>query len=83
MAMVFAFAGNAEAVMLKQKSTIDDDYLRLGHVFDGLTEHADYVLAPAPIPGETTVLNAYSLNRIVAPFGLDWKATNAYEQSND
>lgn len=79
--MIFSFIQDAEAVMLKQRSTIDDDYLRLGHVFDGVTENADYVLAPAPIPGETTVLNAYSLNRIASAFGLEWKASNAYQQS--
>lgn len=78
--MMFSFMHDASAVMLKQKNTIDDDFLRLGHVFD-VTEHADYVLAPAPTPGDTTVLNAYSLNRIAMAFGLDWKASNSYQQA--
>lgn len=73
-------ASIAQAAILKQDVTIDDEYLRLGHVFEGVTEHEDFILAPAPVPGESLVLNAYDLNQISASFGLGWQTNNVFQK---
>lgn len=47
--------------------------ITLGDVFDGLERHADFVLAPAPKPGEDLVWNTPTLNRIATAFNLPWR----------
>lgn len=72
-------SGAADAALLKGDHAIKDEFLRLEHVFDGLEAHHEYVLSPAPQPGEEMTLNAYTLNQIATSFGLDWRTNNPYE----
>lgn len=72
-------SGAADAALLKGDHAIKDEFLRLEHVFDGLEAHHDYVLSPAPQPGDEITLNAYTLNQIATSFGLDWRTNNPYE----
>ena len=52
---------------------IKGEQIRLGDVFDGLRAHADFVLAPAPKPGQDLVWNAPTLTRIATAFDLPWR----------
>lgn len=79
--LLFLASLPSHAITLKKETVIEDDYLRLGHVFEGLTDHKDYILAPAPVPGNKTILNAYSLNTIAKAFGLPWQAPNHFSQA--
>lgn len=72
-----ASINKAMAVTLKPESVVTADSITVGDVFDGLTHHADYVLAPAPQPGTELVWNALTLNRIAQAFNLPWKPENA------
>lgn len=47
--------------------------IKLGDVFEGAIENADFVLAPAPRPGEELVWNAPTLLRIATAFNLPWR----------
>ncbi|MBK67093.1 MAG: flagella basal body P-ring formation protein FlgA [Rickettsiales bacterium] len=76
---LYSGIAQASAIALKSEATIQDEYLRLGHIFSGLDNHEDYILAQAPAPGKKLILNAYSLNQIAASFGLNWKTANAFE----
>lgn len=58
---------------------VRDEQIRLGDVFDGLTKHADFVLAPAPKPGEELVWNEPTLLRIATAFNLPWRPTGKDE----
>ncbi len=75
----FLSGADADAAYLKSDHAINDEFLRLEHVFDGLEAHHDYVLSPAPKPGEEITLNAYTLNQIATSFGLKWQTNNPYE----
>lgn len=74
-------AGTALAGPLPRNEVIvSDNQIRLGDVFDGITAHADYALAPAPESGKEIIWNAHTLQRISTAFKLDWKPSSAYEQ---
>ena len=75
------YSSVADAVTLKTETVLEDEYLRLGDVFEGVTAHEDFVLAPAPAPGKKMILNAYALNQIAVSFGLPWKASNPFEHA--
>jgi flagella basal body P-ring formation protein FlgA len=52
---------------------VKGENIRLGDVFDGVTQNADFVLAPAPQPGEELVWNTPTLLRIATAFDLPWR----------
>jgi flagellar basal body P-ring formation protein FlgA len=52
----------------------------VGDIFDGATQHADYVLAPAPAAGAALTLNAQDLQRVSDAFQLGWHAETGREQ---
>lgn len=55
--------------------TITGENITLGDVFDGITNNADFVLAPAPRPETVLTWNANTLNRIAKTFDLPYRAT--------
>lgn len=59
--------------MPKLDVTVKGEHVRLGDVFDGLTQNADFVLAPAPGPGQELVWNQATLLRIATAFDLPWR----------
>lgn len=63
----------AFAASLKPVSTVSDDVLRLGDIFDGVQHNADYVLGAAPQPGKDMVLNARTLYRIANAMDVNWR----------
>ena len=79
-AIALLAAGHAFAATPKTDSTIAHDQITLGDVFDGVTDHADYVLAPAPAMGKSVTLNAADLTRISTAFNLGWAPANNFEQ---
>ncbi len=74
-AMTASVVSHAFAAMPKSESVITRDQVTLSDVFDGVTENADYVLAPAPDMGRTLTLNVNDLNRISEAFNLGWHAS--------
>lgn len=73
-------AKSALAANLKEMSIVHDNTLKLSDVFDGLTQNADYVLGPAPQPGQDMVLNARTLYRIAVAMDLPWRPANSAQQ---
>jgi flagella basal body P-ring formation protein FlgA len=70
----------ALAASLKDVAIISGDVIKLGDVFDGLKQNADYVLGPAPQPGTDMVLNARTLYRIAVAMDLPWRPVTSAEQ---
>ena len=80
-AFIFAGAKTALAATVKPVSILDNNVLTVGDVFDGLSaEKANYVLGPAPRPGQDMVLNARTLMRIALALDLPWQPAHAAEQ---
>lgn len=73
-------ARDAMAANLKSVSVINDDKLKLGDIFDGITRNADYVIGAAPSPGQDMVLNARTLYRIAVALDLAWRPTSSGDQ---
>lgn len=65
-----AFAGTLNPI---PNVMVKGENVKLGDVFDGVTQHADFVLAPSPRPGEELVWNAPTLLRIATAFNLPWR----------
>lgn len=65
-----AFAGTLAPRM---NVSVQGKDIRLGDVFEGLKAHADFVLAPAPEPGQELVWNRPTLLRIATAFNLPWR----------
>ncbi|MCK4944869.1 MAG: flagellar basal body P-ring formation protein FlgA [Alphaproteobacteria bacterium] len=70
--LVTFVASPAFAAMPRTESTVLNDRITLGDVFDGVTENADYYLAPAPALGKTVTLNVNDLIRISEALNLGW-----------
>jgi len=79
-AMTACIAGHAGAATPKAESTVTADRITLGDVFDGVRDHADYYLAPAPEMGRTVTLNARDLLRISEALNLGWTPENNMQQ---
>ncbi len=71
---------HAFAATPKTESTVVSDSITLGDVFDGITDHADFYLAPAPATGKTKILNTNDLVRISDAFNLGWTPASNLEQ---
>lgn len=60
-------------VTLREKTTVDDEYIRLGDLFSGLDEKADRkVVAPAPALGKEVILTAEWLKNLVRLNKINW-----------
>lgn len=77
---LFIGARSAMAASLKPVSIINSDTLKLGDIFEGITRNADYVIGPAPQPGQDMVLNARTLYRIAVALDLPWKPTSSSDK---
>ena len=77
---LFVGARTAMAASLKPVSMITGDTLTLGDIFDGVKRNADYVIGPAPQPGQDMVLNARTLYRIAVALDLPWRPANSNDQ---
>jgi flagella basal body P-ring formation protein FlgA len=62
------------AASVKTDIVLTEDVLTVGDVFDGVTQDAGRVLAPAPAFGKTMVLGTNDLARISNAFNLGWEA---------
>lgn len=74
---------NAKAALaadLKDISVVHDSTLKLGDLFDGLSQNQEYVLGAAPQPGKDMVLNAKTLYRIAVAMDLPWRPDNNSQQ---
>jgi len=78
-ATVFSSAW-ASDITPRQDSVVTANVVTVGDVFEGVTRHADHVLAPAPAPGETLELSANDLLRISDAFGFGWRPQSAMDQ---
>ncbi len=69
--------GAAHAAPLPRAEVlVRSENIKLGDVFEGLSQHADFVLAPAPAPGQELVWNSPTLLRIATAFNLPWRPSN-------
>ncbi len=59
--------------------TVTGEKIRLGDVFENLEKNADFVLAPAPQPGQELVWNEPTLLRIATAFNLPWRPEQGQE----
>ncbi len=81
--IVFLVAGAraALAATLRPASVITDNVLRVGDVFEGLSEDkANTVLGPAPQPGKEMILNTNTLVRISKALDLSWQPATTADQ---
>lgn len=81
--LLFLFAGArvALASTLRPVSVINDNILRVGDIFEGLSEDkANIVLGPGPQPGKEMVLNATTLIRISSALDLSWQPQTTADQ---
>jgi flagellar basal body P-ring formation protein FlgA len=69
----FILSSAQAATFARSEILINSDNITLGDVFEGLTQHADFVLAPAPKPEQNLVWNAPTLTRIATAFNLPWR----------
>jgi flagella basal body P-ring formation protein FlgA len=61
------------ATLNRSEILIQSNAIKLGDVFDNVGQHADFVLAPAPLPGQNLVWNTATLTRIATAFNLPWR----------
>lgn len=60
-------------VTLREKASVDDEYIRLGDLFSGLDEKTDRkVVAPAPALGKEVILTAEWLKNLVYVNKISW-----------
>lgn len=69
----------ATAANLKNMSIVTTDNIMLKDLFDGVGRNANYVIGPAPQPGEDMVLNARTLYRIALAMDLPWRPKTSGE----
>ena len=69
----------ATAASLKDISIVTTDKIMLKDLFDGVTRNANYVIGPAPQPGDDMVLNARTLYRIAIAMDLPWRPKTSGE----
>lgn len=84
--MIVAFgllflAVNANAATLKTISTVNDDVIRVGDVFEDAGANGGAVVGRSPAPGTDMTLNARTLLRIAAAYQIDWKPLSVTDQS--
>lgn len=80
-AMTASVFSHAFAATPRNESIVTHDQVTLADVFDGVTDNASYVLAPAPDMGRTLTLNVNDLTRIAKVFDLDWQPGTTPQQT--
>lgn len=60
------------AVSLQTDSVIEDRFVRLKHIFSGITANKEHILAPMPTDGTPYVLNYQELQKVADAFDLYW-----------
>jgi flagella basal body P-ring formation protein FlgA len=69
----------ADAATLKSTATVNDNYIRLGDIFDD-SGKGDLILGNAPQPGSDMVINARTLNRLALTNNIDWRSSSVTDQ---
>lgn len=70
----------AFAASLRSDVILDSDILTVGDIFENAGKNAEYVLGPAPQPGQEMVLNASTLLRVAMALDMPWRPQHAAEQ---
>jgi len=76
-----ALAGPAQPVVLRQAIVVDDNFIRLGDLFAGVTQNAETAVAYAPAPGRRAVFDARWLYRVAQAYGLNWRPMTLDDQA--
>lgn len=71
-----ATTGATGPVLLKTKVIIDESVVRLGDIFDGLSEQAEIAVARAPAPGKRVEVGARWLTAVAQAYGLPWRPSS-------
>jgi len=75
MAAFIASINEASAATLNRSVTVTGESITLGDVFAGVKRNADFVLAPAPMPGNPITWDARTVKRIVKAFSLPYNVS--------
>ncbi|MDA0661649.1 MAG: flagellar basal body P-ring formation chaperone FlgA [Proteobacteria bacterium] len=85
LAAVFVLlASSAQAApraYLRANVLVDGDTVKLGDVFDGAGELADRVIANAPRPGQTLVMEADWLYRVARAYRVSWRPASRLDSA--
>jgi flagella basal body P-ring formation protein FlgA len=73
--------GPDEPVRLNASVTVSGTGVRLGDLFTGLPMDEAAVVAPAPAPGQRTVLAADWLANVARTYHVDWRPSDAYDRA--
>lgn len=68
------------AASSKSLAMIEEDVVRAGDIFEGLTRKADTVIGPAPLPGRDMILTSSTLLRIAVALDLPWRPQSGMER---
>lgn len=73
--LITAPAGPAAAnlVQLKREIVVEQDVVRLGDLFDGLSEKQDVRVGSAPEPGQRAVYGLRQIRQLARAHGLNWR----------
>ncbi len=74
-----AFANAGISPAIKGNVVVTNGSVKLGDVFENVQQNADFVLAPAPQPGEELVWNEATLLRIATAFNMPWRPESGQE----
>lgn len=66
-------------VRLNHRVTVSGSNILLGDVFSNVKSNADRIIANAPKPGKTLVLEARWLARVARAFDLDWQPQSHFD----
>lgn len=70
----------AMAADLKALSTVNNDLLRVGDVFDNVSGKSDIVIGHAPAPGHEMRLNARTLMRLAHSLDISWQPNSVLDE---
>jgi flagella basal body P-ring formation protein FlgA len=63
-------------VSLTSRVVVDTNVVRLGDIFQGVSDHAESVVAYAPRPGGRAMFDAQWLRRVANGYKLNWRPTS-------
>ena len=67
----------AATVTLRAETSVEGEAIHLADLFDGVASGGETVVAAAPRPGQSLVLDAVALKRLAERQGLDWQPRDA------
>lgn len=73
LATLAAFTPALKAIELIKTPVVEDNYVHLSDLFDGLGDIADTIVMEAPSPGTRDIITGYELSAIAKEHKLDWK----------